>query len=206
MTAIKGVHPYADKFPMLPDSELEELSESIKQNGQRQPIVLTEDGLILDGRNRYRACEMINVEPEVEVYDGDDLAEYVLDSNVTRRNMSTGAKAMSTALVLEADGRRNSGRWKRGSVGNIPNDWNSASAWREALNRCGTVLDYKSELAWQIIEGTLTLNDAYQQAESIRTSAERDKIMERERRKREREQAEQEAERDAKIVADLTDR
>ena len=43
MTAIQGIHPYADKFPMLPESELEELAESIKQNGQRQPIVLTDD-------------------------------------------------------------------------------------------------------------------------------------------------------------------
>ena len=51
-TAITGVHPYADKFPMLPESELQELAESILQNGLRQPIVLTEDGLILDGRNR----------------------------------------------------------------------------------------------------------------------------------------------------------
>ena len=204
MTAIQGVHPYADKFPMLPDSELEELAESIKQNGQRQPIVLTEDGLILDGRNRAKACEMVNVEPEVTVYEGDDLAEYVLDSNVTRRNMSTGARAMSTALVLVADGRRANGRWRRGSVGDIPNDWNSASAWREALNRCGTILDYKPDLAWSVINGELTLNDAYQQADNIRSSAERDKIMERERRKREREEAAAEAERNAQIVANLT--
>ncbi len=30
----------------------------------------------------------------------DDLAEYVLDANAARRNQSTGARAMSTALVL----------------------------------------------------------------------------------------------------------
>ena len=49
---ITGVHPYADKFPMLPEPELAELAESIRANGLRNPIVLTPDGLILDGRNR----------------------------------------------------------------------------------------------------------------------------------------------------------
>ncbi|KXF51060.1 hypothetical protein AXA44_15440 [Rhodococcus sp. SC4] len=34
------------------------------------------------------------------MYDGDDFADYVIDCNVTRRNMSTGARAMATALVL----------------------------------------------------------------------------------------------------------
>ena len=45
---ITGVHPYADKFPMLPEPELAELAESIRANGLRNPIVLTPDGLILE--------------------------------------------------------------------------------------------------------------------------------------------------------------
>lgn len=200
MTAIKGVHPYADKFPMLPDAELEELAESIKQNGQRQPIVLTDDGLILDGRNRAKACEMVNVEPEVEVYDGDDLAEYVIDSNVTRRNMLPGARAMSTALVMLADGRRENNRWKYGDL----NSQALGNSMAELIRQCGVVLDYKPDLAEPVTAGDVTLDSAYQQANAIKQSAERDKIMERERRKREREQEQQEAERDAKIVADLT--
>lgn len=52
-------HPYADKFPMLSEPELAELAESIRANGLRNPVVVTEDGLILDGRNRAAACERI---------------------------------------------------------------------------------------------------------------------------------------------------
>ena len=200
MTAIQGVHPYADKFPMLPDSELEELAESIKQNGQRQPIVLTEDGLILDGRNRAKACEMVNVEPEVTVYDGDDLAEYVIDSNVTRRNMLPGARAMSTALVMLADGRRENNRWKYGDL----NSQALGNSMAELIRQCGVVLDYKPDLAEPVTAGDVTLDSAYQQANAIKQSAERDKILERERRKREREEAAAEAERNSQIVADLT--
>ena len=116
ITKITGVHPYADKFPMLPETELAELADSISVNGLRLAIVITPGGLILDGRNRWKACELADVEPATIVYDGEDIAEYVIDANITRRNMSTGQRAMATALVLEADGRRENNRWKRGSV------------------------------------------------------------------------------------------
>src|SRR5690625_1027817 len=142
---------------MLPVSELEELAESIKQNGQRQPIVLTEDGLILDGRNRAKACEMVNVEPEVTVYDGDDLAEYVIDSNTSRRHMSTGARAMATALVLADDGRRNNGRWKRGAV-DITESGNNSSQWRQRLTESGVVIDFAPDLADQVVSGDIALD------------------------------------------------
>ena len=103
-------HPYADRFPLLCDAELVELVESIKANGLRNPIVLDTDGRILDGRNRARACEIAGVEPEYVTYEGDDLAEYVIDTNASRRHMTTGARAMATALVLADDGRRVNGR------------------------------------------------------------------------------------------------
>lgn len=179
MTAIQGVHPYADKFPMLPDAELEELAESIKQNGQRQPIVLTEDGLILDGRNRAKACEMVNVEPEVVVYDGDDLAEYVIDSNTSRRHMSTGARAMSTALVLVADDRRANGRWKRGSS-DIYKSVNNDGTWSQLMHRAGIVLDNAPELAPQVVDGELALDAAFRDAEQ-RRDAERQKLEQQKR-------------------------
>lgn len=197
MTAIQGVHPYADKFPMLPESELEELAESIKQNGQRQPIVLTEDGLILDGRNRAKACEMVNVEPEVTVYDGDDLAAYVIDCNVSRRHLTTGQRAMCDALVLDADGARQDGKWNYGAGRNL-------QVVKSRLSQAGVILDYKPDLADRVVSGEIAFNDAYEQANAIRQSAERDKILERERRKREREEAAAEAERNSQIVADLT--
>lgn len=34
--------------------------------------------------------QRLEIEAETDTYEGDDLAEYVIDSNVTRRNMSTG--------------------------------------------------------------------------------------------------------------------
>lgn len=202
MSEINGVHPYADKFPMLPQAELEELAQSIRESGLRQPIVVTVDGLILDGRNRFQACRMAGVEPESVVYEGSDLAEYVLDSNITRRNMTTGQRAMATALVLEADGRRANGRWKRGSI-DIGGSAN-ISDWQSRLKEAGIILDYSPALAGRVLDGTLALDAAYKEANEIKQSEERDKIMAREQAKRKREEEAAEAEHNARIVADLT--
>lgn len=161
---ITGVHPYAAKFPMLPEPELNELAVSIEANGLRQPIVITQDGQILDGRNRYAACQQVSVQPEFVIYDGDDLAEYVIDANIARRNMSTGARAMATALVLVEDGRRVNGRWRRGSVRNGHESISDETAWIKALNRAGTVIDFRRELADQVVAGDLELGIAYRKS------------------------------------------
>lgn len=198
-------HPYADAFPLLPEAELAELIESIRANGLRQPVVVTTDGRILDGRNRAAACAALDIEPETVVYDGPDLAEYVIDCNVTRRNMSTGARAMATALVLQADGRRENGRWRRGSVGNGQESISDVdSAWIKAMKRAGVVLDFTPDAADDVVHGRVSLNAAFEQADGVRQSAERDRILERERRRREKEEAAAEAEQNAQIVTELT--
>ncbi len=124
----------------------------------------------LDGRNRYTACQQVGIEPATVVYDGADLAEYVIDANVTRRNMSTGARAMATAMVLAAaDGRRENGRWEYGSLSQSGES--AVSDWPRRLREAGIVLDYAPDLAEQVRDGDLTLHAAYTQADENRRSA-----------------------------------
>lgn len=58
---------------------------------------------------------------------------------------------MSTALVLSDDGRRENGRWKRGSVG-IGESPNSET-WRDAVKKAGVILDHAPHLAADVIDG-----------------------------------------------------
>lgn len=157
-----GVHPYADKLPLLSDDELDELAASIAAHGLRNPIIVTPDGLVLDGRNRLLACERADVSPQAIVYEGDDLAEFIIDANITRRNMSTGARAMATALVLQADGRRDNGRW----IGwpRTSQDSVKSRAESEALRCAGVVLDHAPDIAEQVVTGDLALDAVYRQA------------------------------------------
>lgn len=179
---VTGVHPYADKFPMIREGEFAELVESIRASGLRQPVVVTPDGLILDGRNRFAACTALGIEAERVIYDGDDLAEYVIDANSSRRHMSTGARAMATAMVLVADGRRDGGKWSYGAVAmsQRSESGSSGAQWKQRLAEAGVILDHRPDLAAAVVSGDLALDAAYRQAEE-RRDRERNKLAEQER-------------------------
>jgi len=82
---------------MLPPDELAELAESIKENGLQNPIVM-QRGVLIDGRNRYAACKLANVEPTFTEFEGDADA-YIITANINRRHMSAGQRAMAVAMI-----------------------------------------------------------------------------------------------------------
>lgn len=86
-------HPLADLFPLIEGAEFDELVGSIKENGLRESII-TFDGKILDGRNRYRACLAADVFPRLEIFDGTDPVRFVIDKNIHRRNLSASQRAV----------------------------------------------------------------------------------------------------------------
>lgn len=94
------VHPAAALFPMIDGEEMDRLVESIRTQGLQHPIVLTVGGVLLDGRNRLRACEIGGVRPKFETYTGDDYVDYVVRVNVERRHLTTGQRAMLALEIL----------------------------------------------------------------------------------------------------------
>lgn len=95
-------HPLAEVFPLIDGAEFEELVASIKAHGLREPIVVFE-GAILDGRNRYRACEKAGVEPRFEEFTGDDPLSFVEDINDKRRHYTSEQKRARAAAKLKAE-------------------------------------------------------------------------------------------------------
>ena len=91
-------HEYANIFPMLEGQELEALRADVDANGQINKIILYQ-GKILDGRNRYKVCEMLGIEPETIVYPGDDPLGLVLSQNLHRRHLTESQRAMVASNI-----------------------------------------------------------------------------------------------------------
>jgi ParB-like chromosome segregation protein Spo0J len=72
------VHPLAALFPIMTDDELQDLADDIRENGLLHPIVLDADGVLIDGRNRLRACEIAGVDPKFSKLNGHDAAAYIV--------------------------------------------------------------------------------------------------------------------------------
>jgi len=91
-------HPVANIFPVMAAQELKELQDDIAQNGLLEPIWVYE-GQILDGRNRYLACQHLNLDPKVKIYQGSTPIEFILNRNLHRRHLTVSRKV---AIAVEA--------------------------------------------------------------------------------------------------------
>jgi N6-adenosine-specific RNA methylase IME4/ParB-like chromosome segregation protein Spo0J len=78
--------------------ELDALVADIAAHGLREPITLFE-GRILDGRNRFLACQRADVEPRFTDYDGDDPLAFVFSLNLKRRHLNESQRAMVAAKL-----------------------------------------------------------------------------------------------------------
>lgn len=99
------VHPFADAFPLVEGEEFDELVQDVKRNGLREPIILSHDRRVLiDGRNRYRACEAAGVDAVFETlgphYDERRILDLIVSKNLARRHLTPGQRAM-VALEYE---------------------------------------------------------------------------------------------------------
>lgn len=104
-------HPLADLFPLIEGAEFDALVADVRENGLREPIVLL-DGMILDGRNRWRAAKAAGLigcgDPAVErirhfaAYlpdrDGPPLA-FVISKNLRRRHLNESQRAFVAARL-----------------------------------------------------------------------------------------------------------
>lgn len=113
------VHPAAELFPMMSDAELQGLAEDIHEHGLLEPIILL-NGKILDGRNRYAACELAGIEPRfLEINDIASPTIYVLSRNLCRRHLTVGQRAAIAVdclpLLHEEARKRHGGNMRYGS-------------------------------------------------------------------------------------------
>jgi ParB-like chromosome segregation protein Spo0J len=106
---------YQDLIPPLTIQEFNELRESIRNNGQRLRITVSDRTgqlVIVDGHHRYKACKERGIEPKYIIRHFEDEAEeiaFIDDCNRKRRHLNIfqrGVIALRTKYKLEEIARR----------------------------------------------------------------------------------------------------
>lgn len=116
------VHPFADAFPLIDGDEFDQLVMDIKKNGLREPIVLNHDRTVLvDGRNRYRACEAAGADPVFETlperYTEPLILDLIVSMNMARRQLNAGQRAL---MALEYERYYAAAQPKGRPIGDAP--------------------------------------------------------------------------------------
>ena len=102
------VHPAANVLPMLDGEEFQNLVDSIRQYGQLHPVDV-DGNVLLKGRNRARAIEMLKAEGvdislktvERKPIRGGTHAEFIKICHLLHRHMTVDQRAMAAAQFVK---------------------------------------------------------------------------------------------------------
>ncbi|MCM0083942.1 ParB/RepB/Spo0J family partition protein [Geomonas sp. Red32] len=117
---VVGLHPLSALLPALDERSFRALRDDIAARGQLSPIWLHQ-GLIVDGRHRYRACLELGVQPWCEEWDQrGDLLEFILGLNLRRRHLTATQRAVVAYRLLPVLEEKARERQKRKPEGSVP--------------------------------------------------------------------------------------
>ncbi|MET3124474.1 N6-adenosine-specific RNA methylase IME4 [Oxalobacteraceae bacterium GrIS 2.11] len=156
--AIK-IHEAAHLFPEMTRDEFLTLKEDIRTNGQQVPIIM-QNGYLLDGRHRYRACLELGIAPKSEQLPitNEPVARVVTSLNLHRRHLSEGQRAIIAARLANSIVGGN--QYTSGGISQSQ----AASDMKvsvDSLQRAKSVLNLGSpELISAVDNGTLNVSNA----------------------------------------------
>ena len=158
-------HPIADVWPMMDEAKIAELADDIRKNGQLVPVWLYE-GKILDGRNRWAACKIADVEPKTKEYTGDEPTAFAVSLNDRRRHMGKSALA-AVAAELEPFFAEDAARRRKETEGRPKKD---AAKLTEKLPQVSS--QPRALMAREEAAKSVGVNDRYvQDAKKVKTEA-----------------------------------
>src|SRR5262245_19951133 len=88
------LHPLAELYPAMGPDEYKPLHYSIRDDGQRDPVI-TYDGKLIDGRHRAEVCVELGLKIKWKEWDGKgSMVQFVIDKNSNRRQLTTSQRSM----------------------------------------------------------------------------------------------------------------
>jgi ParB-like chromosome segregation protein Spo0J len=173
---------YAELVPEISVEEYEALKQSVKENGLYVPIIVDQNGVLLDGHHRYKVCLELGIEPSYlikEFADELDGKLFVIDCNLTRRQLNNFQRtelALKSKPILEAIAKRNESLGGKGDrnltpLGRVDETIGErAGVSRDTVRKVERIIEFFSEgqdINEEVLEklrsGKISVNEAYQQ-------------------------------------------
>jgi ParB-like chromosome segregation protein Spo0J len=157
-------HPAAELFPMLSENELVALKNDILAHQQEYPIIVWND-MIVDGRNRFRACEMLGRKPKIkEMQFADEAAviSYIISTNMRRRHLTESQRAMIASELANLPAHRPADG--SAPIGALTQDAaaEQMQVSRRSVQRAAEVQEKAPDLAGKVKSGELKVSKAAQ--------------------------------------------
>ena len=188
---LKENNTFSELVPEMTTQEYDDLVNSIKDQGVRQPIHILSDKTVLDGRHRVRACKEIGIKEIQALSHGlteDEAIKFVTDTAVERRNLTKEQKVdiifRSELLIKKLEEEANS--YKRTFRGNQHEILDTASSEakvakgrtstkiaelagtsRATVNRMKKVKTEDPELYNKVVTGEESASGAYYKLPSV---------------------------------------
>jgi hypothetical protein len=145
------VHPAAELFPLMSESELRELGKDIKKHGLKSQIVLWKDNrsitYLLDGRNRLDAAgkNVVGADGFLTVpwrYHEGDPYDLVVSFNMNRRHLTEEQRREVIAKIIKAKPEASD----RAIAKTVKRDHKVVARVRKKMERTGAVAPVERRL------------------------------------------------------------
>lgn len=174
---------YENLIPKVSDSDYQKLKESISQDGQWVPIIINQDGIVLDGHHRFKACNELEIEPKIESKSFDNKLlekKFVIECNLNRRHLNDFQKAELGIPLLEIEtilARQRQTELAKNQKPLAPNDTKGKASTQVSkqigvstttFERAKKIIEKGSpELQKKVRNGTTSIAHAYTQIQQI---------------------------------------
>jgi len=187
-----SIHPVAALFPMVDGEAFKQLVADIKANGLIEPITLGYDeSMLIDGRNRYRACLEAGVDPRYtrlgKHYDALAIIEFIISKNLRRRHMDAGQRSFLGLGLLPhyeaaakerqrehgktAPGRKTLPQKSAGVSGDARDLVAAAvNVSHDSISKAKAVKENAVNLVDDVMAGKISLNEAHKEAKKAKQS------------------------------------
>lgn len=183
---LKENNTFSELVPEMTTHEYDDLVNSIRKQGVRQPIHILSDKTVLDGRHRVRACKEIGIKEIQALSHGlteDEAIKFVTDTAVERRNLTKEQKVdiilKSEVLIKEiedeAKKRIKSGKSTPGPIGPKVDKGRTnekiaelAGTSKNTVTRMKKVKREDPEKYQEILDGKKSASGAYYELPSVK--------------------------------------